>query len=161
MLEIDPSKSAKDFGDKMRHGPSRRATEICVLRVCFTPGNKVAERLHAGRHHRPNRKTEVEPNGLRNRLKISNRVIGELLVSVRVDSQHRHRRDHQGQPIRRGGLQSRQRDLPPGPSPIFNNERLRDDVTQFVGDAARGDVDRATRSETRKDANALGQRLRL
>ena len=80
-------------------------------------------------------------------------------MGVRVDAEHRHRRDQQSQPIGRRCLQGRQRDLAAGPGAVLDHHRFRDHLAQFIGDAACRHVDSATRREAGEYFCAVRQAL--
>ena len=136
MLQVDLASTANQLSYEMWHGAWRWRAEVGVGGVGFAPLQKLRNCLDRQRHLGANGKTHVKDNTQRHGRHVKHGVIRQLFVGVRIDTQHRHRRNQQSSPVRRGRFQCRNGNLPARAGAGVNNRGLGIAAVELGGDTA-------------------------
>ena len=156
MLQLDAARLPQQNADEVRHGAGSGRAIVRLVRVGFAPGQELGDVLHAVGHGGANAEAEVEDAGQRHRRHVGEGVVGQFLVDVRIDHQHRRGRLQDDAAVGRRALHRLDGDLATGAGLVLDDRRLGvGGALEALGDATAKRVGRAARREAGDDAHVL------
>ena len=156
VLQLDAARLAQQHADEVRHRAGRRRAVVGLVRVGLAPGQELREGLHAVGHGGADAEAEIEGAGQRHRGHVGEGVVGQLLVDVRIDHQHRRRRLQDDAAVGRRALHRLHGDLAAGARLVLDQRALGvGAAAQVLGDPAAERVGRAARREAGDDLHDL------
>ena len=156
MLQLDAARLAEQHADEVRHRARCRRAEVGLVGLALHQARNSGMFLHAVRHGRADAEAEIEGAGQRHGGDVDEGVVGELLVDVRIDHQHRGRRLQDHAAVGRRTLHRLDRDLAARARLVLDHARSwRRCRRQVLGDAAAERVGRAARREAGDDLDGV------
>jgi len=155
MRELEAGRVLELVAQEVRHGARCRRRVGRLVGVGLEPVGQLGQRLDGGRHHGADAEAAGGQGQRRDRDDVGRRVVGQLLVGVRVDGEHGRRTEQQRLAVGRGVLQAGDGDAAAGAHLLLDEHGLGQLAASELGEATRRGVYRAAGREADEDARRL------
>ena len=152
VLQLDAARLAQQHADEMRHRACRRRAVVGLVGIGLAPGEELRNVFTLSGTAGPDAEAEIEGAGQRHGGDVGEGVVGQVLVDVRIDHQHRGRRLQDDAAVGRRTLHRLHRDLAARARLVLDQRALGvGAAAQVLGDPPAERVGRAARREAGDD----------